>query len=182
MAITTLDNGFVFVPRQDWGARHRAGSARMRQGITEINIHHTVTTVRKDPCLNMRIIEDVLNNRRPRLTPGYSFCADPSGVILEGAGNMVGAHTRDRNSTSYGIALIGNYNQMQPTLLQLVNIARTINLLRMTGAVEGDPSKIRILGHRDHQATACPGNNVYNRNLNGMSAIQWIHHFMVQGV
>ena len=63
MAITSLPNGFIFVPRADWGARHSAGRKAMPKGITEINIHHTVTTVRSDPCLNMRNVESVLHQR-----------------------------------------------------------------------------------------------------------------------
>ena len=96
MAILSLNNGYIFVPRADWGARHSAGRKKMQMGISEIVIHHTVTSVRKDPCLNMRIVEDVLHQRG--LAPGYSFTVDPSGIVLEGAGHMVGAHTGGRNS------------------------------------------------------------------------------------
>lgn len=180
MAITSLPNGFIFVPREDWGARYSAGRKAMPKGITEINIHHTVTTVRSDPCLNMRNVESVLHQRG--LAPGYSYCVDPSGVVLEGAGGNVGAHTAGRNSQSYGIALIGNYDKMQPTLKQLVNIARTVNLLRYVGAVVADPTKIRFAGHRDHSATACPGTNIYDQVINGRTVIQLLHYLMAQNV
>lgn len=176
MAITQLDNGYILVPRKDWGAKHSAGRKKMPKPVGEINIHHSVTSVRSDPCTNMRIVEDVLNSRG--LAPGYSFCVDPSGVVLEGAGSMVGAHTAGRNSLSYGICLIGNYDQMQPTLAQLVNAARTINLLILGGAVSNNP---KIQGHRATKATACPGANMVN-NINGRTGIGWIEHFQRTGV
>jgi hypothetical protein len=152
----------------------------MSKGIKEVNIHHTVTKPTNDPCADMRQVEVTLHRRG--LAPGYSFTAHPSGVILAGADKMVGAHTSGRNKLSYGISLIGNYDEMQPTLAQLVNIARTINLLRLTGHITSDLKQLKIQGHRATSATACPGSNMVNKNLNNASGIDWIRWFVATGV
>lgn len=106
------------------------------------------------------------------LAPGYSYVIHPSGVVLEGAGRMVGAHTARHNSKSYGLSFMGNYDRHQPTLAQLVAAARTINLLRLDGALVADLGGIAILGHRDTKATACPGANIYPL----LNWIRWFAH------
>jgi len=180
MTITQLDNGYILVPREDWGARHSPGRTPMPRPVAEVNIHHTVTAATGDPCGDMRVVENVLNQRD--LDPGYSYTAHPSGVILVGAGEMKGAHTAGRNSVSYGISLIGNYDNQQPTLAQLVNVARTINLLRLGGRLVPDLADLVIQGHRATKATACPGANMVEPNLNGASGIDWIRWFVATGV
>ena len=185
MAIQMADNGYIMVPRADWGARGRdSRGAAMQPGQREVNIHHSVLhpsgpegydsdlDPTDDPCADMRRTEQVLMARG--LDPGYSFCIHPSGVVLEGAGTNIGAHTAYRNSRSYGICFMGNYDIHQPTLAQLVAAARTVNILRMTGKLVPMLADITIQGHRDTKATACPGKNVYDH-------LRWIRWFAHKG-
>lgn len=185
MSISTLPNGQIIVPRADWGARHSPGRKPMAKAATKVFIHHTtidpvggakgydgVLTPSDDPCRDMRRLEDVLEARG--LAPGYSYVAHTSGVLLEGAGKMVGAHTGGHNSEGYGFAVMGNFDTHQPTLAQLLAIARGINLLRLDGSLVSDLSKIEILGHRDTKATACPGANMY-------PLLGWIRLFAMGG-
>jgi hypothetical protein len=158
------------VGRSGWGARYSAGTRAMPKPVREVNIHHTVTGVSgpqgtdgdydatDDPCKDMRQVEAALQGRG--LAPGYSFCIHPSGVILVGAGGNVGAHTAGRNSSSYGFALIGNYDRQQPTFAQLSSMGWLINLLRYTGALVPDLNAITVQGHRATKQTACPGANM----------------------
>lgn len=154
MAITTLDNGFVFVPRPDWGARHSAGRTPMPK-VDTIVLHHTVTPANGDPCTNMRTVENALHGRG--LAPGYSYVVDPSGVVLEGAGGLKGAHTEGMNGKAFGISFIGNYDVQSPTMAALVAAGRTVNMLRFFGRLEADLANVKILLHRQTKATACPG-------------------------
>jgi len=173
-------NGYTMVPRGDWGARHSPGGRSMRRPVSNVYIHHTVVApsgpegydsdldTSDDPCGDMRKLETILNARG--LAPGYSYAIHPSGVVLEGAGKRRGAHTGGHNSDGYGIAFMGNYDNHQPTLAQLVAAARTVNLLRMDGSLVRDLPAVNIVGHRDTKATACPGANLY-------PLLKWIRWF-----
>ena len=184
MTIRTLDNGYILVPREDWGARHYAGRTPMPRPVSEVVIHHTVIDPEgpegydsdldptDDPCDDMRRVENVLRARG--LAPGYSYVIHPSGVVLEGAGRMKGAHTAGHNGRAYGLSFMGNYDRHDPTLAQLVAAARTINLLRWDKALVSDLGGVSILGHRDTKATACPGANLY-------PLLNWIRLFAHQG-
>lgn len=179
MTITTLDNGLIIVPRADWGARYSAGGRELKRGITEVNIHHTVTDPQgdddkagfldpsDDPCLDMRKLEAILQSRG--LAPGYSWVVHPSGVLLEGAGNRAGAHTGGRNSVSYGISFMGNFEQDQPTLAALVAAGRLLNLLRLDDRL-AELGNVTIQPHSATKATACCGHNL-------REALPWIRWF-----
>ena len=157
----------LVVKRDQWGAKYSAGRKAMPKPVAEVNIHHTVTPATDDPCADMRTVERVLQSRD--LAPGYSFCIHPSGIILEGAGGNVGAHTAGRNSRSYGFSFIGNYDNMQPTWAQLAAAGYLIRVLQFTGFIVPDLATVTIQGHRATKATACPGANLAPR----MDAIRW---------
>lgn len=90
---------------------------------------------------------------------GNSYAVHPSGTVLEGAGTTVGAHTGGRNSTSFGIVWIGNYEIDRPSRAQIDATAELIRHLVATGRVVGRPP---LGGHRDVKATACPGRHAYS--------------------
>ena len=179
MAITSLSNGFIFVPPQDWGASYGSGRPPIPIGCRDVVIHHSVTVPTDDPCEDMRKLESILA-KRGRLG-GYNYVAHPSGVILEGAGIKQGDHTGSFSDNSYGICLIGNFDKIQPTLAALVNISRTINLLRLVGNLTPRLEDIRIRPHRDFFGTACPGANMVGEN-NGPKQMDWIRWFAALGV
>lgn len=157
----------LVVKRDQWGARFHAGTKDMPRPVSEVNIHHTVTRATDDPCKDARTVEYVLHQRG--LAPGYSFLVHPSGVVLELAGGKIGAHTAGRNSKSYGISFIGNYDKDQPTWAALAAAGWLIRVLQFTGYIVPDLSKVTIQGHRATKATACPGANLAPR----MDAIRW---------
>lgn len=177
--IVTLDNGFVFVKRPGWDPHVDFPRGKVRTPVRDIFIHHTVTNPTANPCADAQTVERVLDQRR---LDGYSFLAHPSGVILEFAGHNRGEHTGGHNSTSFAYSLIGNYDNMSPTLAQLVNIARSINLQRLAGHVTADLSKLRIRPHADVKATACPGANMRHATINGATGIDWIRWFVHTGI
>ncbi len=181
MAITVIENGFVFVPRPDWDYDADYPSASLRTPVSKVYIHHTVTNPTANPCNDARTVERVLDTRG---LSGYNYLSHPDGTILELAGEKRGAHTKGQNSTSIAFSLIGNYDHLQPTMMQLVNIARCINLLRLKGVLASDLERIQILPHSaaPGAATACPGANVREPRINGRTGVEWIRWFAATGV
>ncbi|MCZ0987362.1 FG-GAP-like repeat-containing protein [Streptomyces diastatochromogenes] len=122
---------------------------------------------------------------------GYNFVVDRCGQIFEGrSGGMdlpvVGAHDIGFNTNTVGISYIGNYMSAQPSRAALDSIARIVawkfgmygvdptgKVTLTSGSDAGvDGNKVakgtsitlpRVFGHRDTNATACPGDNLYKK-------------------
>ncbi|SOD84267.1 FG-GAP-like repeat-containing protein [Streptomyces sp. Ag109_G2-15] len=122
---------------------------------------------------------------------GYNFVVDRCGQIFEGrSGGMdlpvVGAHDIGFNTNTVGISYIGNYMSAQPSRAALDSIARIVawkfgmygidptgKVTLTSGSDAGvDGNKVakgtsitlpRVFGHRDTNATACPGDNLYRK-------------------
>jgi hypothetical protein len=122
---------------------------------------------------------------------GYNFLIDEQGRIYEGrhsrdyapgesptgedlAGNVVrGVHARSNNFGTVGIALLGNFQKRQPTTAARVALERLLawklerhGLDPLGGSVYNSllgPTKwlYNISGHRNVDATACPGDTFY---------------------
>lgn len=89
----------------------------------------------------------------------YSWCVMPSGNVYEGRGwHVVGAHTLNHNSTSYGICFAGNYMAAVPTPAAFDACCALIVAGITSGAIHPAPD---IAGHRNVFATACPGDQLY---------------------
>ena len=74
------------------------------------------------------------------------------------------------NANSFGVALIGNFEKAAPTPAMLEKTARVIawkldaNYRSPLATIVLDGSKLHtVSGHRDTKATACPGNQLYNK-------------------
>ena len=123
---------------------------------------------------------------------GYNFLVDRFGGIWQGraGGSQLpvrGAHTLGFNSTSTGIAVIGNFEEVQPSaevLTSLVHLAawkldmydrqpsRKAGVFSQGSDKYAPGQKVRlpvIDGHRDTNDTACPGKHLYAR-LDGIRA------------
>lgn len=146
------------VSRAGWGATAPRGGP-MPLPAREVWLHHSVTPVTVDPAADMRVIERVGVQRFGRFS--YSWAVHPTGVVLEGAGVTIGAHTGGRNSTSFGIVLIGNYDDLSVTDPQMAATADLIRWLMATGKLL--PGTYPTGGHRDLKATSCPGARAYPR-------------------
>ncbi|MFF3344426.1 FG-GAP-like repeat-containing protein [Streptomyces sp. NPDC002779] len=120
---------------------------------------------------------------------GYNFVVDKCGQIFEGrSGGMdlpvTGAHDAGFNTDTLGISYIGNFESAKPTKAALDAIARVVAWkfgmygidpagkvtltsrapLNYSGNRVAEGTQItlpRVFGHKDTNATACPGLNLY---------------------
>lgn len=147
------------VARSVWGAKPASAPAvPMRLPANTVYIHHSVTQVSSDPYADMRTIEKIGLQRFGQFS--YSYAIHPrDGEILEGCGIQRGAHTAQRNSTSFGVAWVGNYDERAPKVQQLDATRWLIDHLTKQGWLLPGAD---ILGHRDVEQTACPGQKLYN--------------------
>ena len=141
------------VSRAAWGAAPEQERPPMRLPAVALHLHHTVTPVSDDPRADMRAVQRI-GIRRFGYT-SYSYCVHANGTVLEGQGLRVGAHTAGRNSTSFGVALIGNYEQRVVTPEQINSVRWLVAHLIATRALQ--PGTYPTGGHRDVAQTACPG-------------------------
>jgi hypothetical protein len=140
------------IPRAAWGSQFKP-RRRMALPVERVYLHHSVTNPTANPCDDAKAIERVGIARFGQLS--YSYMIHPTGVILEGCAEWVGAHTSGQNTTSFGVCFIGNnLNGGMPTPQALSAAAACINALRGFGLTVGSP---RILPHSAVKATACPG-------------------------
>jgi len=146
----------MYYSREQWGAT----VPQSRVGMPKVNmvfIHHTVMASSGDSVRDMKAIENVGRSRFGIFS--YSWVIMPNGDVLEGAGHKRGAHTGGNNSKSFGIAFHGNFQTQEPTKEAIAACCDLIKFLKAGGILY---KSVRILGHRDVKATACPGNNLYN--------------------
>jgi len=152
----------IFIPRAQWHSVSRLGA---HMGVVDtVFIHHSVTTATADPCGDALAIERIGITRFGKLS--YSHMVHPSGVVLEGQADHVGAHTEGWNSRSVGVCLIGNMLTHPITDQALQATVDLINIMRLFKGISANP---RVLPHRAVQQTACPG--LPDNKLN------WIRYF-----
>jgi hypothetical protein len=90
----------------------------------------------------------------------YTDVVFPSGRVYVGRGfQKVGAHTYGRNSVSYGIVVVGNFETEKPTGRALKGVAFTIRKGKRWHRIS---KTVKIDGHyrAPGASTACPGRNL----------------------
>jgi len=88
---------------------------------------------------------------------GYHFDIQKSGTILQtNYLDTLSYHSPGQNTSKIGIVLDGNFDQEEPTVEQLKSLTKLISHLR--GAFL---QTLVVEGHKDHRATACPGQHLY---------------------
>lgn len=93
---------------------------------------------------------------------GYHFLIRKDGTIEQGRPmGTIGAHCYGENYHTVGINIVGNFMTAQPETAQMRSAARLIAAIcRFYGMQPGGST---VFGHRDFNATACPGDNLYAR-------------------
>lgn len=83
---------------------------------------------------------------------GYHFLIQPDGTIDEARPiKYVGSHCAGNNTSSIGIALVGDFRRTKPTDEQLKSAKELIATLK-----KQVPSIRRVLNHNDLYKTLCP--------------------------
>lgn len=119
-----------------------------------IIIHHTASTAKET-------VEQIHNfhiNNNGWAGIGYHFYIRKDGTIYRGRPEKyVGAHCENYNSVSLGICCEGNFEIEQPTDNQLKSLSELLQHLKQKYG------NVQVVGHRDLNATACPGKNLYSK-------------------
>jgi hypothetical protein len=180
------------IPRAAWGGDSVPPREPPIYGEVQIAfVHHTVTANDYAPEESPGIVLAIARYHRNSQgwnDIGYQFLVDKYGQIFEGrAGGVdqavVGAQAQGWNSTSTGIACLGDFTSIAQTpegmdsLARLIGWKLSVHGVPTTGEVTvvsaggetnrypaGTPVTFqRISGHRDGNNTSCPGNVLYTQ-------------------
>ncbi|OBH49191.1 cold-shock protein [Mycobacterium sp. E2479] len=179
------------ISRADWGADEslRCGTPQYDNGIRAAVVHHTAGSNDYSPLESAGIVKAIYTYHSKTLgwcDIAYNALVDKYGQVFEGsAGGLTKAveafHTGGFNRNTWGVAMIGNFDDAPPTPIQLRNIGRllgwrlgldgvdpkgTVQLESAgshyttfpTGSIATLPT---IFTHRDVGNTDCPGNGAY---------------------
>jgi uncharacterized protein with LGFP repeats len=179
------------ISRAEWGADEslRCGSPQYDNGIRAAVIHHTAGSNDYSPLESAGIVKAIYTYHSKTLhwcDIAYNALIDRYGQVFEGrAGGLTnaveGSHTGGFNRNTWGVAMIGNFDDVPPTPIQLRTVGRLLGWrLGMDGvdpkgtvALESAGSHYStfpagaianlpiIFTHRDVSNTDCPGNAAY---------------------
>ena len=180
----------AIIPRSAWGGDSVPPREPPIYGEVQLAfVHHTVTANDYAPEESAGIVLSIARYHRNSQgwnDIGYQFLVDKYGQVFEGrAGGIdqavVGAQAQGWNSTSTGIACLGDFTAVAQTpegmdaLARLIGWKLSVHGVPTTGEVTvvsaggatnryptGTPVTFqRISGHRDGNNTSCPGNLLY---------------------
>jgi N-acetylmuramoyl-L-alanine amidase-like protein len=180
------------IPRSAWGADSVPPRTDPDYGVVQLAfVHHTVTANSYRPQDSAGIVLGIARFHRDSNgwnDIGYNFLVDRYGQVFEGrAGGVqnavVGAQAQGYNAQSTGIACLGTFSSVAQTEAGMDALARLIGWkLSLHGVpVDGrvtivsnggvtnrfpagaDVRLHRISGHRDGDATSCPGDVLYRQ-------------------
>jgi hypothetical protein len=178
------------IMRHDWGGDSVVPRTSPAYGQVQLAfVHHTVNANDYGPEDSAAIVLGIARYHRDHNgwnDIGYNFLVDQYGQIFEGrAGGIdlaiVGAQAQGFNSVSTGVACIGTFTSVGPPEAALDAIARvvgwklSVHAVPVQGTVtvtsaggetnryrSGTPVTFeRVSGHRDGNATSCPGDVLY---------------------
>lgn len=149
------------VTRAEWGAKApTAAPIPMRLPVRALYLHHSVTPVSNDAAADTRQIQRVAFGRGFK-DISYSWLVHPTGAVLEGRAFAVGAHTEGRNSSSFGVCLIGDYSRRVVLESQVSAVRELVAWLIARRALH--QGLYPTAGHRGVSNTACPGEYAMRR-------------------
>ena len=118
--------------------------------LRKIVIHHT-----HNPNLTVESTHKLHIERFKWAGIGYNYFIEKSGDIFQGRGMYVGAHAKNHNRDSIGIALAGNFDEDLPTEEQIESLVD----ICLEFMINYDIEPIRVIGHREIEGVekTCPG-------------------------
>jgi len=181
----------VIIGRPQWGADEalKCGNTVYDNGVRAAVVHHTAGSNDYAPGDSAGIVRSIYEYHTRTLgwcDIAYNALIDKYGQVFEGrAGGMdrpvEGAHTGGFNENTWGVAMIGDFETVPPTPIQLRttgrllgwrlgldrvdplgNVALTSAGGSFTHFARGvTPTLPTIFTHRDVGNTECPGNAAY---------------------
>ncbi|OBH16789.1 N-acetylmuramoyl-L-alanine amidase [Mycolicibacter sinensis] len=179
------------IPRSQWGAgaRGRCGKPVESGPVQAAVVHHTAGSNDYSPEDSAAIIRAIYAYHTRTLgwcDIGYNALVDKYGQVFEGrAGGVtkgiVGSHAGGFNKNTWGVSMIGTFDDAPPPPIQLETVGRllgwrlgldrtdprgTAQLTSGGGSSTHFPrgsalTLPAIIGHRDLDATECPGEQGY---------------------
>ncbi len=179
------------ISRAQWGADEsmRCGVPVYDNGIRAAVIHHTAGSNDYAPQDSAEIVRSIYAYHTKTLgwcDIAYNALVDKYGQVFEGRAGGIdkpveGSHTGGFNRDTWGVAMIGDFDEVPPTPIQLGTIGRllgwrlsldgvnphgTVTLASAGGSFTRFPGGAAltlpaIFTHRDVGATDCPGNVAY---------------------
>lgn len=139
---------------------------------THLIIHHAAgTNTSNDWAAVVRSIWDFHTGVNGWDDVGYNWLIDPNGELYEGRGDdRLGAHFCGTNGSTMGVCMLGDYTNITPTAAAKITLTHLmawkscdIGVDPLGTAFHGSSglNLMRISGHRDGCATACPGDAFY---------------------
>jgi uncharacterized protein with LGFP repeats len=181
----------TIIPRAQWGADEavHCGNRPLDQPIRAAVVHHTAESNDYQPQDSAAIVQSIYAYHTQILgwcDIAYNALVDKYGQVFEGragalTGPVQGDHTGGFNRDSWGVAMIGNFDDLAPTPIQLHTLGRLLGwrlgldhvdprgTVALTSAggpntnypVDAVATLPTIFSHRDVGATDCPGNVAY---------------------
>ena len=190
-AVTVPGQPPNIISRAQWGADEsmRCGNTVYDNGIRAAVVHHTAGSNDYTPQDSAGIVRSIFEYHARTLgwcDIAYNALVDKYGQVFEGrAGGMdkpvEGSHTGGFNRNTWGVAMIGDFDTVPPTPIQLRTTARLIGWRLGLDHVDprgrvalpsaggeftkfptgATPTLPTIFTHRDVGNTDCPGNAAY---------------------
>ncbi|XP_016329903.1 peptidoglycan-recognition protein SC2-like isoform X1 [Sinocyclocheilus anshuiensis] len=155
-------NAVAVVSRRGWNAVEARDRTEMKNPAQTVIVHHTALRYCAHPpdsVSQLAHIQHMHMQERGFDDIGYNFLISGDGMVYEGRGwGVVGAHAKEHNFNSVGIAFMGNFNDELPSSASLSALLRLLHIGVLHGHVQ--PNFV-LVGHRDVAKTECPGKNVY---------------------
>ncbi|XP_070550429.1 peptidoglycan recognition protein 4-like [Ptychodera flava] len=168
---TDYERELYIFSREEWDAEPpKRNLTEIKKKVSKVVIHHTAggecTTI--ETC--KKKVKDVqLLHKYDKdfkwWDIGYNFLVGEDGNIYEGRGwDYVGSHATPQNGVSYGISVLGNFNERTPNNKALQAIRDLIELGIHKKYI---PKDYILRGHKDIKNKDCPGHKFYEE------IVQW---------
>lgn len=165
------EKAYGVLDRVGWNARRRKGRDVPMMPV-RMTVHHTEghrPSGEKQTAQKVRDIQyyhmvgRALQGKEAFDDIGYHFLIAGDGRVVQGRkSNVLGAHAYRANRNNIGIALMGNFNKMQPNYDQIESLKRLVAYLAVKYDI--DPAHSGTLeGHGHYTPTDCPGLHLRNR-------------------
>lgn len=158
-----LDGCADLVRRAEWDDQPaKTWLLREAGGYNRLTVHHLGQRARAETDRNAVecAVRNVCAGHRARGYGdiGYHFVIDHAGRVWEGRSLAYeGAHVSGANEGNLGVMLMGNFDEQRPVPAQIKVLDALTARLREIFMIK----RYRVYGHRDLNATACPGRNLY---------------------